>query len=103
MRSILLSVAMTSAVAFGGMAYAGTTTTATTATTAAVTAPAAHNYMGTITRINAKQDYVVLSDGWKYHLPSGFSLKGFSVGEKVNVTYEMKSRKHHVVTAMTAA
>ncbi len=106
MRLNMLSVALTAALSLGGAAFAGTTTTTTTSTTmmtpkvAEVMAPATKTE--TIRSINAKGMYVVLKDGWKYHLPAGFKLAGFKVGEKVTVTYTI-SHLHHQVSALSAA
>jgi hypothetical protein len=103
MRSYLLPLAVISGIAFSGVAFAGTTTTpATTATTAAATAMAPMVTEGTIKKINTKHNYVVLSDGFKYHLPQGYSMKDLKVGEKVSVTYELKG-KFHNASAIKAA
>ena len=103
MRSKILSVCVIAAMTLGGAAYAGTTTKASTAaaTTTSASASAGKETQGAITKINAKGNYVVVG-GWKYHLPKGFSLKGFKVGEKVSISYVLKG-KHHDVTSMTAA
>lgn len=98
MRSKILSACVIAAMTLGGAAFAGTTTAKPVA---AAAASASNDTQGTITKISAKGNYVVIG-GWKYHLPKGFSLKGFKVGEKVSVTYVLKG-KHHDATAMTAA
>lgn len=113
MRSKFLPLVVIAGMTFGGAAFAGTT-----ATTAATPAPAAtattkattkasmtmttKDTSGTIKKINTKAGYVVLSNGVKYHLPKGFSLTDFKVGQKVSVTYEMKGKLHEA-TAMKAA
>lgn len=103
MRSKILSVCVIAAMTLGGAAFAGTTSTkaATTMAATSVSASAGKDAQGTITKISAKGNYVVVG-GWKYHLPKGFSLNGFKVGEKVSISYVLKG-KHHDVTAMTAA
>ena len=103
MRSNILTLTLLAGLSLGGAAFAGTTSATTSAVTASTTTMAAPaTATGTITKINAKGLYIVLSDGWRYHVAADFSLKGFKVGEKVAITYEMKG-KHHTVTAMTAA
>ena len=105
MRSNILILSLVAGMTFSGAAFAATTTTtaATAMATTAVMAPVAPSTTaGTITKVNAKGLYIVLSDGWKYHVAAGFSLKDFKVGEKVSITYALKG-KHHNVTAMTAA
>lgn len=112
MRSNILTLTLLTGMTLGGAAFAGTTAAnvaapkaaavMTTAKAATMTPVAATKTTGTITKINAKALYVVLSDGHRYHVPAGFALSGFKVGEKVSVTFEMKG-KHHNVTAMTAA
>jgi hypothetical protein len=62
----------------------------------------AKDVSGTIKKISTKAGYVVLSNGIKYHLPKGFALGDFKVGEKVSVSYEMKGKLHEA-TAMKAA
>ena len=106
MRSNILTLTLTlmAAMSLGGAAYAGTTAPkapSVMATTAAMKV-AAVTTEGTIQKISAKGLFVVLSDGWRYHLAKDFAIKGFKLGEKVTVTYDM-SGKHRVVTAMTAA
>lgn len=96
MRSYLLPLAVISGIAFGGAGFAGTTTTPTTGATTAATAMAPMVTQGTIKKINTKHNYVVLSDGFKYHLPAGFAIKSLKVGEKVSVTYELKGKVHNV-------
>lgn len=103
MRSKILSVCVIAAMTLGGAAFAGTTTTKSTTMPAAATASASasKDAQGTITKISAKGNYVVVG-GWKYHLPKGFSLSGFKVGEKVSISYVLKG-KHHQATSMSAA
>lgn len=109
MRTKILPLLLVAGMTFGGAAFAGTTATTTAATAKAVTTMATTKVAmtpgstsGTIKSISSKHNYVVLSDGWKYHLAAGFSLKDFKVGEKVSVSYTLKGKKHEV-TAMTAA
>lgn len=106
MRTKILPLLLVAGMTFGGAAFAGTTatTTAKAATTMATTkvAMTPGSTSGTIKSISSKHNYIVLSDGWKYHLAAGFSLKDFKVGEKVSVSYTLKGKKHEV-TAMTAA
>ena len=45
---------------------------------------------GVIKSIDAKAMTVALADGSTYHLPTGFDLKAFKVGEKVVVSWEAK-------------
>ncbi|MFO1203616.1 MAG: DUF1344 domain-containing protein [Tabrizicola sp.] len=45
---------------------------------------------GVIKSIDEKTMTVVLEDGTTYHLPAGFDVKPFKVGEKVVVSWEMK-------------
>lgn len=45
---------------------------------------------GVIKTIDAKAMTVALEDGTTYHLPAGYDLKTFKVGEKVVVSWEMK-------------
>ncbi|MBI1171205.1 DUF1344 domain-containing protein [bacterium] len=111
MRSKFLPLLIVAGMTFGGAAFAGTTATTTTtaptmssstkvAATKVAATPATAS--GTIKSVSTKHMYVVLSDGHKYHLPTGFSLKDFKVGEKVSVTYVMKG-KMHMASAMSAA
>lgn len=112
MRTKILPLLLVAGMTFGGAAFAGTTATTTAATTKAATTMATTmattkvamtpgSTSGTIKSISSKHNYIVLSDGWKYHLAAGFSLKDFKVGEKVSVSYTLKGKKHEV-TAMTA-
>ncbi len=111
MRSNILTLTLLAGMTLGGAAFAGTTAPKVAAPKAAammttkaatMTKVAATKTTGTITKIDAKALFVVLSDGHRYHVPAGFALTGFKVGEKVAVTFETKG-KHHNVTAMTAA
>jgi hypothetical protein len=45
---------------------------------------------GVIKSIDEKTMTVVMDDGTTYHLPAGFDIKPFKVGEKVVVSWEMK-------------
>ena len=109
MRSNILPAALIAAMTLAGSAFAGTTAATTTApataaaaTTMAAKAPATPaGLSGTIGSINTKLLYVVIN-GWKYHLPKGFDLTSFKVGEKVLVTYTMSGKKHEV-SSMKAA
>ena len=111
MRTKFLPLLLVAGMTFGGAAFAGTTattttttapakTTMTTTTTKVAATPATTS--GTIKSISTKHSYIVLSDGKKYYVAAGFSLKGFKVGEKVSIDYTMKGKKHQV-TSMTAA
>ncbi len=102
MRSKFLPLIVAASMTFGGAAFADTTTATTTTATTTTTTPATTDTTGTLTKIKATSLYVVLSDGWKYHLPKGFSLKGFKVGEKVMITWAYKG-KYKDVVAMKAA
>ena len=104
MRSNILTLTLMAAMSLGGAAFAGTTAPKAPAvmTTTAATHVAAVTTEGTITKISAKGLFVVLSDGWRYHVAKSFAIQGFKLGEKVTVTYDMTG-KHRVVTAMTAA
>ena len=97
MRSKFLPLIVAASMTFGGAAFADTTTVKTTTTTTAAAAPATTDTSGTLTKIKATSLYVVLSDGWKYHLPKGFSLKGFKVGSKVTITWAYKGKFKDVV------
>ncbi|MGV8986988.1 MAG: DUF1344 domain-containing protein [Cypionkella sp.] len=109
MRTKFLPLVVIAGLSFGGAAFAGTTPTATTKAPAASTMMAATKVAanpavasGTIKSINTKHNYVVLSDGFKYHVPTSISLKSFKVGEKVSVTFTMKGKAHEV-SAIKAA
>ena len=103
MRSNLLPIALLAAITLGGAAFAGTTAATGTTPVASVAQAAATpaDLTGSIKSINSKGGYVVIN-GWKYHLPKGFDLTGFKVGEKVLVTFTMNGNKHEV-SAMKAA
>ncbi len=73
MRSNILSLAVIASLGLAGAAFAASTDTA-----------------GTIKSIDAKAMTVTLADGTTYHLPAGFKLDGFKVGEKVDVTWDAK-------------
>ena len=111
MRTKFLPLLLVAGMTFGGAAFAGTTATTTTTTAPAKTtmtttttkvAATPGTTSGTIKSISTKGDYVVLSDGWKYHVSKTFSLKEFKVGQKVSVSYTLSGKKHEV-TSMTAA
>ena len=103
MRSNILAATVIAAMTLGGAAFAATTApTTAAATTTTAKAPATPASMtGAITSINTKGNYVVIK-GWKYHLPKGFDLTGFKVGENVAVTFTMSGKKHEV-SSMKAA
>ena len=114
MRSTLLTATLIAAVTLGGAAFAGTSSTTAATATSTVVAPATttkapvvaakatpSDMSGTIKSINTKLLYVVIG-GWKYHLPKGFDLTGFKVGEKVTVTFTMSGKKHEVSTMKAA-
>ncbi len=99
MMKKILPALIVAGLTFGGAAFAGTTaTTAPAATATTATAPmkvsAPANVSGAIKKINAKHMYIVLDNGKRYHLPSGFDMSGLKVGEKVTVTYTMKGKLH---------
>lgn len=73
MRSNILSLALIASLGLGSAVLAASTDTT-----------------GVIKTIDAKAMTVVLQDGTTYHLPAGFDLKPFKVGEKVVVSWEMK-------------
>lgn len=85
MKTKILPLVLIAGVAFGGAAFAAGTDTA-----------------GTIKAIDAKAMTVTLADGTTYHLPAGFKLDGFKVGEKVDVTWEAKGDLKNA-SAMKAA
>ena len=110
MRFSFLPLVLVSAMGFAGVATAGTTaaTTTTMATPAkaaiakAAVAVPVKDTSGTITKIDAKGLYVVLSDGVRYHIAKGTSIKDFKVGEKVAISYKLMG-KHHDVISIKAA
>lgn len=104
MRSNLIPLILIGTLGLGGAAFAGTTaaSTATTAPIAVATVAAAKDATGTITKINAKGLYIVLSDGHRYHVAKAAELDGLKVGEKVTVQFVMKGR-YHDATAIKAA
>lgn len=73
MRSNILSLALIASLGLGSAVLAAST-----------------NTTGVIKTIDAKAMTVELADGTTYHLPAGFDLKPFKVGEKVVVSWEMK-------------
>ena len=73
MRSNILSLALIASLGLGSSVLAAST-----------------NTTGVIKTIDAKAMTVELADGTTYHLPAGFDLKPFKVGEKVVVSWEMK-------------
>ena len=127
MRSNVLSASVIVAMILGSAAIAGTYSATTPAAPAVTAAPAAttpvvaasttpaatpaktpvmvaaspSDVSGVITSINTKH-LVVMIGGLKYHLPKGFDLSGFKVGEKVNVTFTLSGNKHEV-SKMAAA
>ena len=78
-----------------------TTPAATPAKTPVMVAASPSDVSGVITSINTKH-LIVMIGGLKYHLPKGFDLSGFKVGEKVNVTFTLSGNKHEV-SKMAAA
>ena len=73
MRSNILSLALIASLGLGSAVLAAST-----------------NTTGVIKTIDAKAMTVELADVTTYHLPAGFDLKPFKVGEKVVVSWEMK-------------
>ncbi|MBN8631842.1 MAG: DUF1344 domain-containing protein [Rhodobacterales bacterium] len=73
MRSNILPLALIAALGLGSAAMAASTDTS-----------------GVIKSIDATAMTVVLEDGTTFHLPAGFDVKAFKVGEKVVVSWEMK-------------
>lgn len=73
MRSNTLALALIASLGLGTAALAASTDTT-----------------GIIKSIDAKAMTVVLEDGTTYHLPAGYDLKPFKVGEKVVVSWEAK-------------
>ena len=73
MRSNILSLALIASLGLGGAVLAASTDTS-----------------GVIKSIDTKAMTVVLEDGTTYHLPAGYDVKPFKVGEKVVVSWEMK-------------
>ena len=73
MRSNTLALALVASLGLGGAVFAASTDT-----------------KGVIKSIDEKTMTVVLEDGTTYHLPAGFDVKAFKVGEKVVVSWEMK-------------
>ena len=73
MRSNTLPLVLIASLGLGGIAMAASTDTT-----------------GVIKSIDEKAMTVALEDGTIYHLPAGYDLKPFKVGEKVVVSWEMK-------------
>lgn len=73
MRSNTLALALIASLGLGSAVLAASTDT-----------------KGVIKSIDEKTMTVVLEDGTTYHLPAGFDVKPFKVGEKVVVSWEMK-------------
>lgn len=73
MRSNILPLALIASLGLGTAVLAASTDTT-----------------GVIMSIDAKAMTVVLEDGTTYHLPAGYDVKPFKVGEKVVVSCEMK-------------
>lgn len=115
MTSKFLPFAVIASVMMGGAAFAGTTTASTaTAPAASASMPAKttasapvkvvskiKESKGVIKSIDAKAMTVTLAGGKVYHLPAGFNVAGFKVGEKVQVTWSAKGKLHEA-TGMTA-
>jgi Cu/Ag efflux protein CusF len=83
MRSKLLPALLVAGLAFGGAAFAATDST------------------GTIKAIDVKAMTVTLDDGTVYYFPATVKLDGFTVGEKVVISWDMKDNKHEA-TAIKA-
>ncbi|WP_334195071.1 DUF1344 domain-containing protein [Pararhodobacter sp.] len=73
MRSKILPLALIASLGLGSAVLAAPTETT-----------------GVIKSIDAKAMTVELADGTTYHLPAGYDVKPFKVGEKVVVSWEMK-------------
>ena len=73
MRSNILPLALIASLGLGSAVLAAPTETT-----------------GVIKSIDAKAMTVELADGTTYHLPAGYDVKPFKVGEKVVVSWEMK-------------
>ena len=85
MRTKIVSLALIAGISLAGAAYAATS-----------------NAAGAIKSIDTKAMTVTLADGSTYHLPAGFKLDGFKVGEKVSITWEAKGALHEA-TGMKAS
>jgi hypothetical protein len=73
MRSNTLALALVASLGLAGAVLAASTDTT-----------------GVIKSIDQKAMTVMLEDGTTYHLPAGYDVKPFKVGEKVVVSWEMK-------------
>jgi len=73
MRSNILPLALIASLGLGTAVLAASTDTT-----------------GVIKSIDAKAMTVMLEDGTTFHLPAGYDVKPFKVGEKVVVSWEMK-------------
>ena len=73
MRSNILPLALIASLGLGTAVLAASTDTS-----------------GVIKSIDAKAMTVMLEDGTTFHLPAGYDVKPFKVGEKVVVSWEMK-------------
>lgn len=73
MRSNILPLALIASLGLGTAVLAASTDTS-----------------GVIKSIDAKAMTVMLEDGTTFHLPAGYDVRPFKVGEKVVVSWEMK-------------
>ena len=73
MRSNILPLALIASLGLGTAVLAASTDTT-----------------GVIKSIDAKAMTVMLEDGTTFHLPAGYDVRPFKVGEKVVVSWEMK-------------
>ncbi|MBI1171206.1 DUF1344 domain-containing protein [bacterium] len=89
MRSKILTLALITGLTCAGAAFAATSASISNAT-------------GAIKSMDTKAMTVTLADGTTYHLPAGFKLSTFKVGEKVSITWEAKGALHEA-TGMKAS
>jgi diphthamide biosynthesis methyltransferase len=85
MRSKIVTHALIAGMSFAGAAFAATS-----------------HATGAIKALDAKALTVTLADGTTYHLPAGFKLGAFKVGEKVSIAWEAKGALHEA-TGMKAS
>lgn len=78
MRALLIPAALAASFALAPAAFAA----------------AAHNSTGAIKTIDAKTHSLTLADGSTYMLPAKFNASHLKVGEKVQVSWEMKGKLH---------
>ena len=60
---------------------------------------AATNTTGVIKAIEWKHHAIFLSNGYTYHLPADFKMKGLKKGEKVSIAYVVR-HKHFYATSV---